>query len=125
MMREYLLRGGFFMADDFHGTDEWQMFMERMKLVFPDRPIVEIPDNDPIFHTVYDLDDRYQVPGAEHLARGLQERRQGRALARHLRRQGPRDGGDLLQLGRRAIRGSGRTIRTIRRSFRLWGFASA
>jgi len=70
IMREYLLRGGFFMADDFHGTYEWQMFQERIKQVFPDRPIVEIPDNDPIFHTVYDLDDRYQIPGAEHLDRG-------------------------------------------------------
>jgi hypothetical protein len=70
VMREYLLRGGFFMADDFHGTFEWQMFQERIKQVFPDRPIVEIPDNDPIFHTVYDLDDRYQIPGAEHLDRG-------------------------------------------------------
>ncbi len=37
-----------------------------MKLVFPDRPIVEIPNYDPIFHTVFDLDDRYQVVGAEH-----------------------------------------------------------
>jgi len=70
IMREYLLRGGFFMADDLHGTLEWQMFYERIKQVFPDRPIVEIPDNDPIFHTVYDLDDRYQIPGAEHLDRG-------------------------------------------------------
>jgi hypothetical protein len=70
IMREYLLRGGFFMADDFHGTVEWQMFLERIKLVFPDRPIVDIPDNDPIFHTVYDLNDRYQIPGSEHLDRG-------------------------------------------------------
>jgi len=62
-MRDYLLRGGFFMADDFHGTYEWQMFLERITQVFPDRPIVEIPNNDPIFHTVYDLDDRYQILG--------------------------------------------------------------
>ena len=70
IMREYLLRGGFFMADDFHGTYEWQMFMQRIKQVFPDRPIVDIPDADAIFHTVYDLDDRYQIPGAEHLDHG-------------------------------------------------------
>lgn len=66
VLREYLLRGGFFMADDFHGTLEWQVFEQSMKLVFPDRPIVEIPSNDPIFHTVFDLDDRFQIPGAEH-----------------------------------------------------------
>jgi hypothetical protein len=70
ILREYLLRGGFFMADDFHGALEWSVFANTMKKVFPERPIIEIPDNDPIFHTVYDLDDRYQVPGAEHLSTG-------------------------------------------------------
>lgn len=69
-LRDYLLRGGFFMADDFHGTVEWQVFQEAMKRVFPDRQIVDIPSSDPIFHTVYDLDDRYQIVGAEHLAEG-------------------------------------------------------
>jgi len=58
------LRGGFFMCDDFHGTIEWDFFSASMRKVFPDRPIVEIPNGDPIFHTIYDLDDRYQVPGA-------------------------------------------------------------
>jgi hypothetical protein len=70
VLREYLLRGGFFMADDFHGSVEWSVFQKSMQLVFPDRPIVEIDDKDPIFHTVYDLNDRYQVPGREHLERG-------------------------------------------------------
>jgi hypothetical protein len=69
-MREYLLRGGFFMCDDFHGTDEWNVFVASMQKVFPDRPITEIPNSDPIFHTVYDLDDRYQVPGAQFLDTG-------------------------------------------------------
>ncbi len=69
-LRDYLLRGGFFMADDFHGTEEWEVFEKSMKLVFPDRPIVEIPDNDPIFHTVFDLTQRYRITGAEHLALG-------------------------------------------------------
>jgi hypothetical protein len=41
-----------------------------MKMAFPDRPIVEIPDNDPAFHAVYDLVDRIQVPGMAHLGRG-------------------------------------------------------
>src|SRR5206468_2259322 len=61
-LREYCLRGGFFMADDLHGTYEWEMFENTMKRVFPDRPIVDIDDNDSIFHTVYNLNDRYQVP---------------------------------------------------------------
>jgi hypothetical protein len=70
ILRDYLLRGGFFMADDFHGTEEWEVFVQRMKYVFPDRPLVDIPNDDPIFHTVFDLDDRYRITGAEHLAVG-------------------------------------------------------
>lgn len=69
-LREFLLRGGFLMVDDFHGDQpynnvysEWQVFLASMKKVFPDRPIVDIPDSDQIFHTVYDLTDRFQVPG--------------------------------------------------------------
>jgi hypothetical protein len=68
--REYLLRGGFFMCDDFHGTREWEVFVASMNKVFPDRPIVEIPNPDSIFHSVFDLDDRYQVPGAQYLYSG-------------------------------------------------------
>ena len=70
VMREYLLRGGFFMADDFHGEYEWEMFLKRIRFVFPDRPIVDIPESDPIFHTVFDLTDRFQIPGAAHLYQG-------------------------------------------------------
>lgn len=76
-MREYLLRGGFFMCDDFHGSElyqsrdmpqplnEWDMFTRSMGKVFPDREIEDIPDNDPIFHTLFDLVDRFQVPGSD------------------------------------------------------------
>jgi hypothetical protein len=69
-LREYLLRGGFFMADDFHGAAEWGEFETRIRRAFPERPIVDIPDDDPIFHTVYDVTDRYQVPGQAHLRVG-------------------------------------------------------
>jgi Domain of unknown function (DUF4159) len=76
-LRDFLLRGGFFMCDDFHGTQpyngvrEWDTFLNSMKEVFPDRPIEDIPNNDPIFHTIYDLQDRFQVPGAQFLESGL------------------------------------------------------
>ena len=64
-LRDFLNRGGFFMCDDFHGTFEWETFAASMKKVFPDRKIVDLPNGDAIFHTVYDLDDRYQVPGEQ------------------------------------------------------------
>ncbi|HWE51196.1 MAG TPA: DUF4159 domain-containing protein [Bryobacteraceae bacterium] len=63
-LREFLLRGGFLMVDDFHGTAEWRIFKQSMDKVFPDRPIVEIDKKDPIFHILYDLDESYQVPGS-------------------------------------------------------------
>jgi hypothetical protein len=68
--REYLLRGGFFMCDDFHGTNEWEVFQYTMQKVLPGKQIVDIPDADAIFHTVFDLDERYQVPGAQYLNSG-------------------------------------------------------
>jgi hypothetical protein len=63
-LREYLNRGGFLMVDDFHGNTEWQIFEEGIRKVFPDRDIIELPGANPIFHTLYDLDHRIQVPGA-------------------------------------------------------------
>ncbi len=69
-LRDYLLRGGFLMTDDFHGTFEWQVFMASMSRVFPDRPVVDIPNSDAIFHVLYDLGERYQVPGLQYLYTG-------------------------------------------------------
>jgi len=69
-LREYLLRGGFFMADDFWGPAEWDVFMRSMRKVFPERQVVELDNSDPIFHTVYDLDNRYQVASEGSVQRG-------------------------------------------------------
>ena len=69
-LRDYLMRGGFLYLDDFWGQEEWDRFNESMSAVFPDRPVVEIEDTDPIFHSVYDLDDRYQILGQWALGRG-------------------------------------------------------
>ncbi len=76
-LREYLLRGGFLFCDDFWGTPDWEVFMGSMKRIFPDRPIVDLPDSDAIFHTVYDLDDRYQVPGQWAIRTGVPFRNDG------------------------------------------------
>ena len=62
-MREYLLKGGFLMVDDFHGVADWESFMRGMRMVFPDRQIEDLQDKDEIFHVLYDLDHRVQVPG--------------------------------------------------------------
>jgi hypothetical protein len=45
LLREYLLRGGFLMVDDFWGTYEWAVFYDSMRRVFPDRPLVDVPES--------------------------------------------------------------------------------
>jgi hypothetical protein len=58
-------------VDDFHGEREWQIFAASMQRALPGSEIVDLPDNDPIFHTIYDLSDRFQVPGAPYFESGL------------------------------------------------------
>jgi hypothetical protein len=70
-LREYLLRGGFLMTDDFHGSREWAGFVESMQRVFPDRPIVEIADTDEVLHVLYDVDERIQIPGIVAIMRNV------------------------------------------------------
>src|SRR5579872_765665 len=72
-LREYCLRGGFFMADDLHTEYEWQEFYTRIMKAFPDRQIVEIPDADAINHTVYDTVDKVQIPGMAHTRKGYKD----------------------------------------------------
>jgi hypothetical protein len=64
-LRDYLTKGGFLMVDDFHGTEDWENFMSGMRQVFPDRPVEDLTDKDEIFHVLYDMDDRFQVPGEQ------------------------------------------------------------
>jgi hypothetical protein len=84
-LREYCLRGGFFMADDFHGTEEYAEFESRIRKAFPEYPIREIEDADAIFHTVYDLNDRYQIPGQAHLRQGYKSQNGQSAIGAHWR----------------------------------------
>jgi hypothetical protein len=70
-IRSYLDRGGFLMVDDFHGGYEWSNFMEGLRQIYPDRPVVDIPADDQIFHIVGDLDKKVQVPGAQYTRTGL------------------------------------------------------
>jgi hypothetical protein len=69
-LREYLLKGGFLMVDDFHGTADWDRFMVGMRQVLPDRPVEDLSDNDEIFHVLYDLGARFQVPGEQYVNTG-------------------------------------------------------
>ena len=52
-LRRYLLEGGFLFADDDYGLDA--SFRMAMRQVFPDRPLVEVPFDHPVYHAFYDF----------------------------------------------------------------------
>lgn len=62
-LREFLLRGGTVTFDDFHGPREWALFERQMARVFPDREIVELPLDHPVFSCFYQLDEYPQIAG--------------------------------------------------------------
>lgn len=61
-LRRYLEQGGFLMVDDFWGDLEWDNFHAGFKQIFPNRELVELPLEHPVFHCVYDLKEKPQVP---------------------------------------------------------------
>jgi hypothetical protein len=71
-LREYLLRGGFIVVDDFWGAEQWEIFRETMNRVLPGRPITDIAETDSVMHVLYDIEekDRTFIPGTRHLRRG-------------------------------------------------------
>jgi hypothetical protein len=73
-LRQYMLNGGFLMVDDFWGEREWKSLETEMKRVFPDRKIVELPIQHPIFHCYYDIREKPQVPN---VALGIQSKHTG------------------------------------------------
>ncbi len=74
-LRRYLNKGGFLMVDDFWGEDEWDNFYREIKRVFPDREPEEVPLEHKIFHIVYDLDKKPQIPSIHHYMSGLRTER--------------------------------------------------
>ena len=77
-LREYLLRGGFLMVDDFHGPYEWLQFEHVMSQVFPDREITDLGENAAPFHVFYDISNREQIPGIRALMNGRTWEKGGR-----------------------------------------------
>ena len=77
-LREYLLRGGFIMVDDFHGGAEWHNFYRQLKKIFPEREPEDIPITHPLFHCFFDINTLVQIPGIRSIFNGrTYERRDG------------------------------------------------
>jgi len=67
--REFFARGGFMMTDDTWGAQEQANFEEVMTRVFPNSPIVDMGQDDPILNVMYTIQDkdRTYIPGSRHL----------------------------------------------------------
>ena len=61
-LRKYLLNGGFLMLDDFWGEAERDNCEGVLKRVFPDRSFVELPLDHPLYHCVFEIKSKGQVP---------------------------------------------------------------
>jgi hypothetical protein len=66
-LRAYLLKGGFLWADDFWGSSAWHAWETQIRKVLPakDFPIVDLPIDHPIFHTLFDVQRVPQIPSIE------------------------------------------------------------
>jgi hypothetical protein len=61
-LRRYLRNGGFLMVDDFWGDENWENFYGELKRVLPERDWEELPLEHPIFHCVFKLTEKPQIP---------------------------------------------------------------
>jgi len=67
---DYLRRGGFLVVDDFYGPGEWAVFRDALARALPDQPVVDLPNDDPVWHVLYDIDERFFIAGLRHLGIG-------------------------------------------------------
>jgi hypothetical protein len=64
-LRRYLTNGGFLMVDDFWHDRALENLRYEMKRVFPDKDLQVLPLDHAVFHAVYDLKEKPQVPGIQ------------------------------------------------------------
>jgi hypothetical protein len=59
-LRDYLLKGGFIIFDDFRnsrGNDGWDNFVAAMRQIMPDGKLVQVDATQPIFHSFFEIKD--------------------------------------------------------------------
>jgi hypothetical protein len=69
-MHDYLMKGGFLMVDDFHGAEDWELFMQGLHQFLPNAQVEDLKDTDEIFHVLFDLSQRVQIPGEQYVWSG-------------------------------------------------------
>ncbi len=68
-LNRYLRKGGFLWVDDFSGNTAWTQWERQTEPVFPDREIVNLPMEHPLFDIVYDVPKLPQIPSIQHWRR--------------------------------------------------------
>lgn len=64
-LREFLLKGGFLWADDFWGERAWRHWLDQIRRVLPEYPVVELTPDHPIFSTLYHVPRLPQIPSIQ------------------------------------------------------------
>ena len=62
-LREFMLRGGFVLLDDFWGDAHLADFKTEMAKLFPERELIKLESSHEVFHMFFDVDTVAQVPG--------------------------------------------------------------
>jgi len=62
-LRAYFLKGGFLWVDDFWGSEAWEQWAQQIARVLSpaEFPIVDLPLDHPIMHSLYDVKEYLQV----------------------------------------------------------------
>jgi hypothetical protein len=68
-LRGYLEAGGFVIVDDFWGARQWDNFVWNMRRVFPDKAIVDIDLDHPVYSAYYNVEEVIQVPAINNVYR--------------------------------------------------------
>ncbi len=62
-LRQYLLKGGFLWVDDYWGTAAAEQWASEIHKALPEYRIVDVPQDHPIRHMLFDVNEVPQVPG--------------------------------------------------------------
>lgn len=68
-LRKYLLNGGFLWLDDFWGEYEWSNMAAELKKAFPERDWQELPLDHQLYHCVFNIKSKEQIPGIDYWRR--------------------------------------------------------
>lgn len=61
-LRTYLQKGGLLWVDDFWGSRAWDQWLDEIRRVLPDAPLVDVPPDHPILRVPYVVGEIWQMP---------------------------------------------------------------